>query len=498
MNEGALESIRRGSPDISPITASPRTSSGQSQTPLHTSSIPVRKGSQGLGGAGTLFSGWKGRGVQAESANRDSSLTRWDDFSGEPTTSDTGKPAQAIPGVTRFDSQGHRWAGNNGNSALISGGNTPRLVSPETTPKKAGTNAGDKSLAIRDEWKGASGRSAIVKPLTDKLRPQGQTLYIPPGSRSQPNGPAEQRSFGDLPAPGPGHLTACQNSPLSSLAEDDDGIRPPVPLKIGRRSPSVTVTSITAQEAPEQSGYPSPAMSDTRSPLARNPSNEKLQVHPISTSADIDSRDGNMQGLGESGFGPAVHTRFEGQPSSRFSTTTYATTAYESPPATPGLSSEPPMPDPLTPMVNRRRPVPVAGVANGAVTARKPTPSDKAAISKADAERRYSKTLPKSPPEVEAVDRVSSLQARLDDLHRRRRNLQTVIHELTHVVQPSSIAYDMASRQEIKRTVDALNSELAEVVKEEHETGLQLHRAWKRQDRDAYEPAGLWVRRVTG
>ena len=445
-----------------------------------------------------MFSGWKGRGLQGESPNRDSSLTRWDDFSGEPTTSDSGKPAQAIPGTTRFDSQVHETTSRNGNSVVISGGNKSRMMSPETS-KRAGKNTGDQNLAIREEWKGANGRSTIVTPFTDKPFPQDLNQHLPLGSRSRTNGPTDQFLNGDPPAPDPGHSTAYQNSQLLSLVENGDGIRPPVPLKIGRHSPSVIVTSPTAQGAREQSGYPSPPMSDTRSPLARNPSNERLQEHPISNSTDINPRNGNMQEMGENRFRAATHhIHLEGQPPSRFSTTTYATTAYESPPATPGLSSEPSMPDPLTPMVNRRRPVPVAGIRNATVTARKPTPSEKAAISKADAEKRYSKTLPKSPPEVEAVDRVSSLQARLDNLHRRRRNLQTVIHELTHVVQPSSIAYDMASRQEIKRTVDALNRELSEVVKEEHETGLQLHRAWKRQDRNAYEPTGLWVRRVTG
>lgn len=498
MTDGALEGNRLPSPDISPITASPRSSNSEPQTPLHTSSIWVRKRSQKVSGAGTLFSGWSGKGGEAESADRDPSLTRWDDFSGEPTTSDTGKPAQAIPGTTRFESQGHEMTGKDRTSALTSAGNKQRVTSMEMSNRQE-LNPGDRGLAIRDGWKGASRRSAIVKPFKDKPLPQGQNLHLPPRSPSRSSGPAKQAPLGDLPAPDPGQSKAYQSSPLSSLAEHDDGIRPPVPLKFGRCSPSATVTSAAIHEAPEQPGYPSPAMSDTRSPLARNPSNETLQAHPIPTSTATDLHDANMQESGESGFRVAIHhMHLECQPPSRFSTTTYATTAYGSPPATPGLSSEPPMPDPLTPMVNRRRPVPVAAAANAAVTARKPTPSEKPAMSKADTEKRYSKTLPKSPPEAEAADRISSLQARLDNLHRRRKNLQTVIHELTHVVQPSSIAYDIASRQEIKRTVDALNRELAEVVKEEHETGLQLHRAWKRQDGNAYEPTGLWVRRVTG
>jgi hypothetical protein len=96
------------------------------------------------------------------------------------------------------------------------------------------------------------------------------------------------------------------------------------------------------------------------------------------------------------------------------------------------------------------------------------------------------------------VDRVAVIEAKLAALHRRQGNLQTVIHELTHVVQPSSIAYDIASRQEIKKTVEGLNTESAAVAKEIYETGMKLHRAWKKRDEQSmFEPTGLWVRRVT-
>jgi hypothetical protein len=121
---------------------------------------------------------------------------------------------------------------------------------------------------------------------------------------------------------------------------------------------------------------------------------------------------------------------------------------------------------------------------------RKPTPSEITFDT--------SKSLPQSPPEANATDRVSLLEAKLDSLKRREGNLKIVIHELTHVVQPSSIAYDLASRQEIKKTVEGLNAELAAVAQEIHENGLKLHRAMKKRDENSlFEPTGLWVRRVT-
>ncbi len=67
------------------------------------------------------------------------------------------------------------------------------------------------------------------------------------------------------------------------------------------------------------------------------------------------------------------------------------------------------------------------------------------------------------------------------------------------MIQPSSPAYDLASRDEIKKTVAGLNAELAGVMKDEHEVGMKLHRAYKKRDNDdIWEPTGLWVRRVTG
>ena len=190
------------------------------------------------------------------------------------------------------------------------------------------------------------------------------------------------------------------------------------------------------------------------------------------------------------------HMDLDDQPPSRFSTTTYATTAFESPPSTPEMGSDLPLPTPPSSILNRKRPVPVAGVPNPKTPARKPTPAESVSSEPNTGEQRQFKSLPKSPPEVQAVTRVASLQAKLDDLQRRRGNLKTVIHELTHVVQPSSVVYDKAARQEIKKTVDGLHNELAQVMKEEHETGLKLHRAWKKNDDyGAYEC--LWVRRVT-
>ena len=271
------------------------------------------------------------------------------------------------------------------------------------------------------------------------------------------------------------------------------------------------------------------ADSDTRSPLARNPSNEQMKdrrsqalpklpesaitkgdspsmpivqterPHITPSAISKDNFNEHESSRIESRFRADLqHMHLHDEPASRFSATTYATTAYDSPPETPNLGSNPPS-NATTPnsILNRKRPVPPAGLPNSRASNRKPTPSEMSVPTQATPESKR-KSLPKSPPEVNAVSRVASLQAKLDNLRRRRGNLQTVIHELTHVVQPSSIAYDAASRQEIKKTVEGLNKELAEITKDEHETGIKLHRTMKRDDEfGAYEPTSIWVRRIT-
>jgi len=269
---------------------------------------------------------------------------------------------------------------------------------------------------------------------------------------------------------------------------------------------------------------------DRRSPLARNPSIEEMKLRrdqalpdlPKSADEEKPSRqkvvldEQSWQVLPESmpRVSPVVRdsslieTRFRAdlqqmylhdEPASRFSTTTCATTVCDSPPLTPEMGSNTPSAT-STPnsILNRKRPIAPAGISNAKATARKPTPSEIPILTPMSQNNRSSKSLPKPPPDAQVVSPVQSLQAKQDVLRRRRYNLETVIHELTHVVQPSSIAYDVASRQEIKKTVEGLNKELAEVIKDEHETGLKLHRAWKRhEDFAQYEPTSIWVRRVT-
>lgn len=496
MNDSAQDISRQSSFDVSPIT--------ESNDPLAThlakrghlgSSIPVPTKPYKLGGTGGMFSEWRGRGASTTPPDRDSAqttLTRWDDFSGEPTTSEAGKPAQTTPRAVNIQSEvsaGH---------SISPYGNTTTIIGGSSQGRRRYSNKQfDPVFSPKEAWRGASGRQTIVTPLLDKPLPPAKTPPFPRDTQKNSANPSETSSGRESPA-----STVTQSvhrkpiQPPKLLINDNSmgSLNDGKSKALGTGAPAASLDSARFARSDIENPGSTPAST-------RNASAEVIQHKRLPASPDVTPiRVANADDLDliESDFRAKMHhMHLEDQPPSRFSATTYATTAYDSPPATPEIGSESPMGTPHSSILNRKRPIPIAGTPNSRLTTRKPTPSELSKSFHADEDGRFSKSLPRSPPEAQAVTRVASLEAKLDNLRCRRANLKTVIHELTHVVQPSSIAYDMASRQEIKRTVDGLEKELAEVVKEEHETGLQLHRAWKRQDNDsAYENSSLWVKRL--
>ncbi|MCJ1350556.1 MAG: hypothetical protein MMC33_000537 [Icmadophila ericetorum] len=552
----------KSSPAISPITESGSTkekeSLGQAQAQrVYTSNLPLPRAPLNMGGTSATLNAWRDRVGRSVTPEIPGKTTKWDDYSGEPTTSELGKPAQVVPGATPFDARFNDSKGNIvfGNSVQVTGGQQSKSSNHDRTRKAS-------APIIREEWKGASGRTKIVPPLVDKPLPVGQRpvfvtannknyqrpKYQPPSKRSPTptrglesptlhkglglgkqsptsqgmESPTFSQTMGkQFPISGaespPLNKLLGKRSPTSNGAESpvlqalpapskilqplkipdlDQSIKPIVPLKIGKNSPRIPTAPPPARELPQNvRAMSEPA--DRRSPLARNPSADVIgptaPEKPLMAPNIVDSPEEAMPAFSETQLLAATHNlNISNEPASRFSATTYATSVQDSRPVSPDNSSTPPpLPTPPLPVsvLNRKRPVPASGVPANKTTARKPTPSEKLLDGK---------SLPQEPPEAEVVDRIKLLEAKLESLHRRKTNLQTVIHELTAVVQPSSIAYDMASRQEIKKTVEGLQTESAAVAKDIHETGLKLHRAMKRRDEASmFEPTGLWVRRVT-
>lgn len=102
---------------------------------------------------------------------------------------------------------------------------------------------------------------------------------------------------------------------------------------------------------------------------------------------------------------------------------------------------------------------------------------------------------------VESKDRVVLLNAKLEGLAHRRNNINRSIKQMTELMPADRLlesAEVMQKREEEKKKVEKLREELAEIQQQEYDLGLKLHRAYKRQDRDAdYESGTLWVRRFT-
>jgi len=87
----------------------------------------------------------------------------------------------------------------------------------------------------------------------------------------------------------------------------------------------------------------------------------------------------------------------------------------------------------------------------------------------------------------------------MEEFARRKRNVNKLIKQLTTGGQPTALAFNPRNQEERKRMLTGLESELADIVQEEHEVGLRLHRVQRKKDRDDnYDtPTGLWIKRVT-
>lgn len=96
------------------------------------------------------------------------------------------------------------------------------------------------------------------------------------------------------------------------------------------------------------------------------------------------------------------------------------------------------------------------------------------------------------------MDLVTALEAELQSLAHRRRNLQKVIQSLTDLQPNDPVVHDLEKRRQDRTKAERFEQEMDDVRSKEHELGLRLHRAWKRREKNVEAPTGLWVRRVTG
>ncbi|KAJ5293991.1 hypothetical protein N7508_008812 [Penicillium antarcticum] len=193
------------------------------------------------------------------------------------------------------------------------------------------------------------------------------------------------------------------------------------------------------------------------------------------------------------------------EPASRFSGTTDTATDAGSQDASPreSFQIENRSTDDLlsaSSIMSRRRPVPngmpVSKKSSTDISrkpVRKPTPSQ---VAQMPAENQ----TPLAPEEPkDAQGRIEALETKRNELAQRRFNLQTMVDELNKVIQPTSIAYDLAAKAEVKKSLQSIGNEIDEIKKEEHDLGMKIARAWRRFDEKENNGDGnsLWVKRVT-
>ncbi|KAI9704330.1 MAG: hypothetical protein M1836_007191 [Candelina mexicana] len=493
----------QGSPSVSPVQELPEISETESEhryepsstaRPAESTQTTQRK-KPGWGFFSTL--GGK-RGIEPP-PDRDSTMTRWDDFSGEPTTDSSGRAPQIDPRSPPFinDASIPRQGPNSsrfGNLTPIETGargpNKPLFA--EKVPESRREDV-TPTTAIRNEWNDPVGRGDTRSPM-DKPLPATKPLIIP--RRSSKRAVPTMEAASGTSTPNSAFLRSDTSIISSSTSDDGSSLRPLVPLKAGRNSPPRTVLSPVPYYNREYNS-PSAAQPDVGHDGLGSASNDRYRDKPLPIPKDDDlvvRKNRRSAGSIENNFRSAMSDmRFQEQPVSRFSATTYTTeSTYDSRPGSPAMSSSNFTPTPSSSILNRRRPV--SGATSARDTTRKPTPSQ--VSTRTSDVRRNSKSLPQSPPELESVDLITSLQAQLDNLHHQRGNIQRLLRDLS---QLNLTTQGTTSRAEIKRKADKFQLELSDIMREEHDIGLRLHRAWRRKDQqESCEPTGLWVRRVTG
>ncbi|KAL4928380.1 uncharacterized protein BDV17DRAFT_94910 [Aspergillus undulatus] len=446
---------RKQSRSVSPIEDKPMQGTDRGAGDKFTSQIPVPR---------TRVDSQSGQ--QPSNPAPRANATRWDAYSGEPTTSKQGRTGQVNPSSVSFET--HVSTGRApihssklSNSSKIIGWGKEQLHSRKKTSEFCTNNRpfDETTFVPREPWRGQSGRSPMVYPIQEQPR---------------------NRSSSRL-----------------RLSRSNDRLREmnnPSPI-VG--ASATFTTTITAGEKNHIRNFqPRTRTYDPREAEATRPRNTSAVSGSAPPRVDLMSQPTFSDSLTDLTLADDDVNEEVNEPPSRFSVTTYDPTEVGSPTPSIRESITPSPPasiietasqasDTSRSIMSRSRPIP-STTAPGRRPLRKPTPSEVPST----------KELPPAP--MTAQGRIEILEGKRSELVRRRTNIDTIIHELTQVIQPSSIAYDMAAREEVKKTVASLNNELAEIKKEEHDIGLKILKAWKRRDDEDFygQSSSLWVSRV--
>ncbi|RMZ92076.1 hypothetical protein DV736_g660, partial [Chaetothyriales sp. CBS 134916] len=454
--------------------------------------------------------------------------TKWNRYTGEQTSLASGLPSHA-PKPGSLQSLETQYPQLKDRTRQILAGLRERDAAKKAAwgrpPPPVAADSMDQP-AQRVPWRGASGRTTLVDPVqntpaartgplrsahgTDSqgnhARPAAEAAHVHSSSlQTQAQPPVRPTELGSSRSSSPDKV-----QPSLHSAASDESIKPVAPLK--PRIPSVT-SSIDEQSTNAHAQQASVPQGGRRVPKLQKPLRPKFSFEPDSApetpTAIIPRKAVNPKAQN------ATVAQLQHEQESKQSWATYTTTEVDDSPkslapmmmATPPTSPFRALPSPV--VVRKRMadtgqgrgPYSSAGLnhSSASIVSRKPVASDQHRSVSLAASNAAFKSLPPTPVELQAGDKISSLEARLDDLARRRRNNTKINRELTANLARNAITYDMRKRKEVEKLIANLGLELDEIGREEHEVALILHRARKKRDRDTFyeNPTGLWIRRIT-
>ena len=347
--------------------------------------------------------------------------TKWDDYSGEPTKADSGKPPQTRPGAQpplemQYPQLKER-------TKQILAGLRDRTQPQQKTawgraPPPVAADPLDSPSAPKQPWKGASGREAIVAPVKNNAAARTKPLKHPQRNvskldpvqdRARTLSPEnEQKDQRKEPEPAAPQVSRrayatqpkAKTSPKPDLSirtvTSQEEIKPVAPLKV--KSPRVRSPAEAENIASLQSPFhsPHPAQFRVNNDLAtsvskqkdagqqRNPIDLRHPFRALTDEQDPKATTGTSQ---QPGTSQLVHER-----ESKLSWSTYASTRNDSPesmrPIQLDSSPVPPLSSTPSPLVMRKRPIasaannapfsnPEAAGSRTSVISRKPIPAER-------------------------------------------------------------------------------------------------------------------------
>ena len=456
------------------------------------------------------------------------SKVRWDEYSGEPTSSNAGRAGSVNPLAYAKESLRPM-----GYQVSVSGPESKKKLTSFTdrVPRFGAKPPPAEPAQVPEPWSRATGRAEIAPPLKDERTQQPLQFSRKPSTRKVEGLGLD---MSNVVATITNRVAAAADArPVAknpyTMDVHNEPIKPVVPLKVSRKSPTYDPISPATPNRglgiTNPYSYPSPV----------TPTNEEQSPSSFAT-ADNQSETSDTESW-ERSLTPKQSTVWnkptEQTPEpdkeaahSRFSWTTYnTTTTYQhSPPPSP--------PQPMPPLdnvtkarvvtdssvLNRRRPIPQADKIPNTPTVRKPVPAARSPVGtktrvatlatptspRPDSTFSTSttgtqKALPQPPTTLTASDHVSLLESQMEDLRVRRSNVYKILKDLNSAAPSNPMLTDFKTARLMEQKKKALEDELAEIKIEEHDIGLKLHRALRKRERD--DPnvgSALWVRRVTG